>query len=679
MDEHGFFRVAAASPRVAIAHPEANARAMLELLRRATEEGVELVVFPELSLTGYTCGDLFNDRLLLTTAREAVVDLARESASVYSGLFVVGLPLVVEDQLFNGAALIQQGKILGIVPKRYLPNEKEFYEQRWFTPWNDQACHQLDWPPLAPIPVQQQVWRADGDEPSTQIRSVGIESVGIGIEICEDLWTPIPRSTALAFAGAHVLCNPSASNDIITKADYRRQLVATQSARLIAGYVYASCGVSESTTDLVFGGHSIIAENGVILAESKRFSRQAEMIVADLDIERLTIDRLRTRSWNDQKSENLLGRVGQTTIRLPVSPRPSLRRWVPAHPFVPSQQDRLRERCEEIYHIQVAGLAKRVESARPQTLHIGVSGGLDSTLALLVAVKTCDQLGMDRTTIHGLTMPGFGTSEHTRSNAHAIMQHLGISADTIDIRPLALDSFRALGHRPFGIDPTDLSLDEFAARLRGIDEKDRHDLVFENVQARLRTFLLMSRGFVVGTGDMSELALGWATYNGDHMSMYNPNVSIPKTLVRFLVRWAADYEFDGETRKVLHSIADTEISPELLPLGNDGLRQSTERSLGPYELHDFILYHFLRFGFRPAKIYRLAREAHFEGTYEPGQIKHWLGEFFRRFFRSQYKRSCLPDGPKVGSISLSPRGDWRMPSDADVSGWLAEIDSLDPQ
>ena len=671
MDEHGFYRVAAASPRVRVGHPEANGEAIIDLLRQAEREGVELVVFPELCLTGYTCGDLFNDRTLLGGAREALRTLARESASYYSGLAIVGLPLLLEDQLYNVAAIIGQGQIHGIIPKRYLPNEKEFYEQRWFTPWVDREERTEHFLTGRAIPLGDGVWKMNSS------RWVG-DGVCLGVEICEDLWTPIPRSVALAFSGANVICNPSASNDLTTKSDYRRQLVQSQSARLMTGYVYASAGVTESTTDLVFGGHCFIAENGVILAESKRFSREPVMIVADIDIERLSIDRMRTRSWNDQKGEEFLPPVAGHTLDLGESPARvgPLRRVVAAHPFVPSHGDRLAERCEEIFHIQVSGLSKRVEVAGPPSLQIGISGGLDSTLALLVAVKTCDLLSIDRTRVHGITMPGFGTSDRTFANAQAIMQHLKITAETIDIKTLSLDAFRAIGHRPFGIQVDGMDLDTFQDRLRELPDHQRHDLTFENVQARIRTFLLMSRGFVVGTGDMSELALGWATHNGDHMSMYNPNVSIPKTLVRFLVRWVADHEFDGDAREVLHSIADTEISPELLPPSRDGSIQSTEASVGPYELHDFFLYHFLRFGFRPTKIFRLACEARFDRPYTPSEIKSWLGQFFRRFFHSQYKRSCLPDGPKVGSISLSPRGDWRMPSDAEGTLWLDEIERL---
>jgi NAD+ synthase (glutamine-hydrolysing) len=671
MDEHGFYRVAAASPRVRVGNPEANGEAIAELLRRAEQDGVELVVFPELGLTGYTCGDLFNDRSLLGAAREALRTLARESASYYSGLAVVGLPLLFNDQLFNVAAIIGQGLIHGIVPKRYLPNEKEFYEQRWFTPWRDQEGRVEQALPGQSIPVGDGIWRMSSSS------SVG-DGASVAVEICEDLWTPIPRSVGLAFGGANVICNPSASNDLTTKSDYRRQLVQSQSARLITGYVYASAGVTESTTDLVFGGHCLIAENGIILAESARFSREPVLIVADLDIERISIDRMRTRSWNDQKGEEFFPSaavhaldIGKSPVR--VGP---LRRQVPAHPFVPTHGDRLADRCEEIFHIQVAGLAKRVEVAGPPSLQIGVSGGLDSTLALLVAVKTCDLLSLDRQLTHGITMPGFGTSERTLANAQAIMKHLGITAETIDIKTLSLDAFRAIGHRPFGIDVEGIDLATFQDRLRNLPDHQRHDLIFENVQARIRTFLLMSRGFVLGTGDMSELALGWATYNGDHMSMYNPNVSVPKTLVRFLVRWVADNEFEGDARQVLLSIADTEISPELLPPSRDGAIQSTEASVGPYELHDFFLYHFLRFGFRPTKIFRLAQEATFDRSYTPAEIKGWMKQFYRRFFHSQYKRSCLPDGPKVGSISLSPRGDWRMPSDADGLLWLDEIDEI---
>jgi NAD+ synthase (glutamine-hydrolysing) len=672
MSQHGFFRVAAASPRMAVGNPDVNAATILSMLRDAEKQGVQLAVFPELCLTGYTCGDLFQDRTLLAAARDRLLHLALASNAFFQGLFVVGLPLAVDEQLFNVAALLGGGRILGLTPKTYLPNEKEFYEQRWFTPWTAgterTVCLSEGRESLS---LGERIWDAVGP-----VGSMG-ERPCIGIEVCEDLWTPISQSAVLSLQGANILCNPSASNDLTTKADYRRQLVASQSARLLSGYVYASAGVTESTTDLVFGGHCLIAENGTILAESPRFRRDSEMIVADLDLQRLAVDRLRTRSWNDQKSQQPWRTISHEEIpfewKSPASPP---RRTVVAHPFVPVGDERLRERCEEVFHIQVAGLAKRIESARPTSLPIGVSGGLDSTLALLVAVKTCDLLGMDRRSIHGITMPGFGTSDHTFGNAQAIMQHLGISAETIDIRPLSLDTFRAIGHRPFGIDLDGIDLDTLADKLLDLPTEQRHDLTFENVQARIRTFLLMSKGFVIGTGDMSELALGWATYNGDHMSMYNPNVSIPKTLVRFLVRWAADHEFDSPVREVLHSIAGTEISPELLPPSRDGSIQSTEGSVGPYELHDFFLYHFLRFGSRPAKIFALARLARFDRDYPPAEIKHWLAQFFVRFFRSQYKRSCLPDGPKVGSISLSPRGDWRMPSDADPSIWLAEVESI---
>ena len=682
MDKHGFYRVAAASPRVSVGNPAANIEAILELLHQAADAKAELVVFPELSITGYTCGDLFADETLINGAAEALVNLATESAKFYSGVFIVGLPVRRRMHLFNCAAIIQQGRICGLVPKRFIPNYKEFYERRWFTPALMPFRKYIDLPPITSINFQTDELYQLGESAENGCHLSAV----LGVEICEDLWVPIPPSSELALRGANVIANLSASNEVITKADYRRDLVVGQSARLVAGYIYAGASVTESTTDLVFGGHCIIAENGALLAESKRFCRDSQLIVADLDVERLDGDRRRLGTFGDQSANHITdySKRQRVTEMLQesyvadtiISPNVPLLRPISPHPFVPHESHRLADRCEEIFHIQVAGLAKRIEVSKQKSLHIGVSGGLDSTLALLVATKTCDLLGLPRSTVHGLTMPGFGTSSRTRGNAEALMQHLGITSDSIDIRQLCLDTFHSLSHRPFGIDPTGMDLDAFVEALRNVPQANRNDLVFENVQARVRTLLLMSRGFVVGTGDMSELALGWATYNADHMSMYNPNAGVPKTLVRFLVEWAARHEFEGPAREVLQSIAETEISPELLPLGEGEVLQSTEGTIGPYELHDFFLYHVLRFGFRPGKIFRLARQAVFNRPYTAGEIKSWMKVFYRRFFANQFKRSCVPDGPKVGSVSLSPRGDWRMPSDADGSLWLAEVEGL---
>ncbi len=473
-----------------------------------------------------------------------------------------------------------------------------------------------------------------------------------------------------------MLVNLSASNEIIGKADYRRQLVLSQSGRCMAAYVYTSCGVGESTTDVVFGGHCLIAENGILLAESRRFQREDALLVADIDLDRLRADRQRTNSFLDANlypgHDRPFARSTFTLFSGKESSIPAdLRRPVEAHPFVPQGQEQLRERCEEIFHTQVAGLAKRLEHIGKPPVAIGVSGGLDSTLALLVACKTMDALQVPRHRIQAFTLPGFGTSTRTRDNARALMRQLGVTAREIDIRSLCLEEMRALGHRPFGIDLTGLTVEELTERLGRLAADERQDLVFENVQARMRTSLLMNTGFVVGTGDLSEAALGWCTYNGDHMSMYNPNSSIPKTLVKFLVDWAARNEFEGDARGTLLDIVDTLISPELLPAGADGQpAQATESTVGPYEVHDFFLFHFLRYGAPPEKILFLAERARFLRPYTPQELRGWLKVFLRRFFANQFKRSCLPDGPKVGTISLSPRGDWRMPSDAEAALWL---------
>jgi NAD+ synthase (glutamine-hydrolysing) len=662
MATHGFLRVAAAVPTLRVADCTYNAERVVELLARAESEGVALAVFPELCLTGYTCADLFQQWTLQKAARDALADVARRGAEVYSGLAILGLPLAVDDQMFNCAAVLHRGRVLGIVPKSFIPNYKEFYERRWFTP---------------AATVRSRSVMLDGEQVAfgtdRLFAAADTEGLVVGVEICEDLWVPIPPSSFQAMNGATVLVNLSASNEVIGKVAYRQQLVLGQSGRCIAAYVYTSCGVHESTTDVVFGGHCLIAENGTILAESERFRRDAGLLVADIDLDRLRADRLRTNSFGD--AQLALG-VQRAFERLPFelgerSAPAKLARPVEAHPFVPSGKEQLRERCEEIFHTQVAGLAKRLEHIGKPAVSIGVSGGLDSTLALLVACKTMDALAVPRERIQSFTMPGFGTSARTRGNAWALMQQLGVTAREIDIRALCFEEMRALGHRPFGIDLRGLSLDEFARRLGDVPADLRQDLTFENVQARMRTNILMNAGFVVGTADVSEMALGWSTYQGDHMSMYNPNSSIPKTLVKFLVDWAARNEFDGEARRVLLDVVATEISPELLPAAADGVcAQATEQIIGPYELHDFFLFHFLRFGSPPEKVLYLAGQARFHRAYKPEELRRWLAVFLRRFFANQFKRSCLPDGPKVGTVSLSPRGDWRMPSDATADAWL---------
>jgi NAD+ synthase (glutamine-hydrolysing) len=550
--QHGFLRVAVASPLGQVAHPAHNAEQVLATLRRAEEAEVALVVFPELFLTSYTCGDLFQQETLRRAAREQLERLARESADSYRGVFVVGLPLVVDDQLYNVAAVVHRGRILGVVPKAFLPSYREFYEHRWFAPARKSRSTVVR---LAEqeVPFGLNLLFVADD----------VEACRLGVEICEDLWTPIPPSSHQAIRGATLLANLSASNEVIGKAAYRRQLVANQSGRCMAAYLYSSSGVSESSTDLIFSGHCLIAENGVILAESKRFQRTDILEIADVDLGRLQLDRVRTGTFGDANYyEPQLDDFRLCHFRLVPQPRSTrLRRWIDPHPFVPKGQEQLRERCEEIFAAQVAALSQRVLPLNPPALSIGISGGLDSTLALLVACKTVDALGWARSRIRALTMPGFGTTQRTLSNAQQLMRQLGVTAVEADIRSLCLEEMRLLGHRPFGIDLTGLSVAQFIDRLRFLPPEGRHDLVFENVQARMRTNLLMNTGFVIGTGDLSELALGWCTYNGDHMSMYNPNVSIPKTLVRFLVRWVAEHEFEGATRATLLDVAATEISP----------------------------------------------------------------------------------------------------------------------
>jgi NAD+ synthase (glutamine-hydrolysing) len=660
MNRFGFVRVTTVSARTIVANPEANADEMIRLLGELGDSDV--VLFPELGVTGYTCADLFGQSTLLEAGTRAALRIV-EATRGREQLVVVGLPLAVSNSLYNCGVVIWDGTVLGIVPKQFIPNYKEFYESRWFS-------------------------SADGGEPATvdfggRVVPFGIDllfeaagGVVVGVEVCEDLWMPIPPSSVQAVAGANLLLNLSASNETIGKSRYRTDLVAGQSGRCIAAYAYASSGPSESTTDLVFGGHCLIAENGRLLGESARvgdgqsIQRGSYYLTRDVDVQKLQADRRLTTSFDDCR------KYLRPFRRIPfglAAEMPGLQRRVDGTPFVPSEGVELHGRCAEIFGIQCAGLAKRIEQLPPGTpLNIGISGGLDSTLSLLVAVKTCDMLGISRRTIHGVTMPGFGTTERTRTNALDLMKQLGISSETIDITGLALEAFRELGHAPFGIDCRGLDVAGLRQELARVPAERRQDLTFENVQARLRTFLLMSRGFVVGTADLSELALGWSTYNGDHMSMYNPNCSIPKTLVKFLVRYVATDEFDaGPVRETLLSIVGTTISPELLPAGAEGeIVQSTEDVLGPYELHDFILFNAVRCGFSPEKIRFLFEHAAFSRSYTAAEFEAALTTFYTRFFRQQFKRSCIPDGPKVGTVSLSPRGDWRMPSDADPSAWL---------
>jgi NAD+ synthase (glutamine-hydrolysing) len=671
MNHFGFVRITCVSPRTAVANPSANAAEIVRVLGSVPDG--DIVVFPELCVTGYTCADLFGQTSLLDASRRAVVRIAEATAG-RAQLVVVGMPIPVGNSLFNCAVAIADGAILGVVPKQFLPNYKEFYESRWFSPAVGKEPAEIELGGQS-VPFGIDLLfeaRGAGGE-------AGPEGVVVGIEICEDLWVPVPPSALQAMAGATVLLNISASNETVGKSQYRRDLVVGQSGRCVAAYAMAGCGPSESTTDVVFGGHCLIAENGALLAESPRVGdgepvrRQSYSITRDVDVVRLRTDRRVMTSFDDSLSSLRPFR----RIAFALAPTmEGLERVVPGTPFVPAEGPELHRRCAEIFGIQCAGLAKRIEQLPAGTpLNIGISGGLDSTLGLLVAVTTCDMLGRDRRTVHGLTMPGFGTTERTRTNALDLMDHLGVSSETIDISALALEAFREMGHAPFGIDCRNMNVDAFRAALGRVPAESRSDLTFENVQARLRTFLLMSKGFVVGTGDLSELALGWCTYNGDHMSMYNPNCSIPKTLVKFLVRYVAMNQFpEGSVRRTLLSIVETTISPELLPASLTGeIEQSTEAMLGPYEIHDFILYNAVRSGHSPAKILFLSQYATFTQEYSRELIETTMRTFYTRFFRQQFKRSCVPDGPKVGTVSLSPRGDWRMPSDADPAEWLESI------
>ncbi|MER3415291.1 MAG: NAD(+) synthase [Gemmataceae bacterium] len=670
MVRFGILRVATGVPATHVADCLHNALEAQALVERADDDGAALLVLPELCLTGYTCGDLFHQVPLLEAAEQALEMLLKYTRE-RSPVVIVGLPFVVEGQLYNCAAILHRGRLLGMVPKSYLPNYKEFYERRWFAPAVTCAASVVECAGQS-VPIGTDLL----------FEATDAADVVLGVEICEDLWIPVPPSCYQALAGATLLVNLSASNDLIAKAAYRRQLILNQSGRCLAAYVYASSGPGESTTDIVFGGHCLIAENGTLLAESSRFETERTYLSADVDVQRLVCDRVRMTSFGDNQHgtpRRPFRRVGfelgtpSARGRLSLA---ELKRPLSGHPFVPQASEELEQRCYEIFQIQVCGLAKRLAHVGQQRVTIGISGGLDSTLALLVTCKTFDRLGWSRQQVEAWTLPGFGTTPRTLHNARALMQHLGVSANEADIRLLCLQMLRTLGHRPFGIEVERTDLPEFLRLLEALPAERRQDVVFENVQARVRTQFLMNRGFLIGTSDLSELALGWTTYNGDHMSMYNPNVSIPKTLVKFLVRWAAHHEFQGEAQRVLLDIVATEISPELLPPGAGGqLVQSTESAIGPYELHDFFLFYFLRFGFEPAKILYLARQARFDKNYAPEEIRRWLVVFLKRFFANQFKRSCLPDGPKVGSVSLSPRGDWRMPSDAQVAAWIAELET----
>ena len=633
--KYGFVKVAAAVPAVRVADVAYNVQEIEKLIALADGQGVELLCFPELSLTGYTCQDLFQEQLLIMKSEEGLLrllDFTRQLDIVC----VVGLPVQAGGLLLNCAAVIQGGALLGVVPKTYLPNYGEFYEKRWFASSQDLNATNIY---LAGTPITL----------SAEPKLFQMGDVKFGVEICEDVWAPIPPSNNLTMAGADIIVNLSASDELIGKHRYLRSLLAQQSARTMSGYVYASSGFGESTQDVVYGGNAMIFENGRLLVEGDRFSFQPQLKSTQIDVERLRTERYANSTFiNAQRGAH----AAIIPAKTPIGKDFVLTRSVNPHPFIPANEE-MSDSCEEILNIQTSGLAKRLIHTHCEHVVLGISGGLDSTLALLVCVRTFDKMGLDRKGIIGVTMPGFGTTDRTHDNAASLMQSLGISQMEISIAAAVTQHFADIGH--------DASI---------------HDATYENSQARERTQILMDlankcNALVVGTGDLSELALGWATYNGDHMSMYGVNGGVPKTLIQYLVRYNAQLPQFAAVHDTLLDIVDTPISPELTPADEEGnIKQKTEDLVGPYELHDFFLYYMLRFGFRPAKIYMLAQRA-FDGIYDDSTIKKWLTTFCRRFFSQQFKRSCLPDGPKVGSISLSPRGDWRMPR-----LWLQECEEL---
>ena len=645
--QNGFIKVAAAIPSVKVADCSYNVQQIESLIAMAEGKGVEVIVFPELCITGYTCQDLFKQTLLLEQAETSVLMLLDFTRKL-DIISIVGVPVVVGDLLLNCAAVIQKGDLLGLVPKTYLPNYSEFYEKRWFASSQD----------LQPSEIRFAGNKIVVTPQPTLFRTC--DGAMFGVEICEDVWAPVPPSCNLALSGADIIFNLSASDELIGKHDYLKGLLAQQSARMISGYVYSGCGFGESTQDVVYGGNAIAYENGQLLAESERFALDSQLIITQIDVEKIRNERRTNSTYiNAQR-----GHDSRILNAHTVMPRDfELIRDVDPHPFIPKTDD-MEKSCDEIFSIQVAGLAKRLVHTGCKTVVVGISGGLDSTLALLVCVRTFDKLQLSRKGIVGVTMPGFGTTDRTYNNAVNLMKSLGITLREISIADAVKQHFNDIGH--------DINV---------------HDVTYENSQARERTQILMDLSnqlgaLVIGTGDLSELALGWATYNGDHMSMYGVNAGVPKTLIKHLVKFVAMSEDSDETRSILLDIIDTPISPELIPADEAGnITQKTEDLVGPYELHDFFLYHIIRFGYRPSKIFMLARKA-FDGSnpeapfYDDETIKKWLTIFLRRFFNQQFKRSCLPDGPKVGSVSLSPRGDWRMPSDASSALWLKECEQI---
>ncbi len=642
----GYLRLASAAPELRVADVAFNVDRIGEALDTAAAKGASLVVFPELCLTGYSCGDLFSHSLLHDSALAGLLELAGRTKPLQI-FAVVGLPVPIHGRLYNCAAVIGDGRVLGVVPKQFLPSRGEYYEHRWFS-------SAIDFHPV-------EVGMGDSSVPcATELLFTDVQSgCTFGVELCEDLWAVQPPSGDLCLAGANVILNPSASNELLGKYSYRRDLVRQQSARCLTAYAYAAAGPGESTMDMVFSGHCLIAENGHLLAESGRFSFDTEIVFGDVDLERLQHERLCNSSFSSARSGPPSVEV-QVELPLPAPAGETLGklRPNPPRPFVPADPRVRAEACNEIIAIQSTGLAKRLRHIGCKDVVIGISGGLDSTLALLIAMRAFGALGLDPKGIHAITMPGFGTTNRTRSNAEKLAGLLGTTLQVIPIEASVRQHFSDIGHDP-----------------------DVVDLTYENAQARERTQVLMDlanqvRGFVVGTGDLSESALGWCTFNGDHMSMYHVNAGVPKTLVRYLIEWFAEVEFSGEISRILEDIIDTPISPELVPANEKGeIEQQTEDIIGPYVLHDFFLFHIIRHGARPAKVLHLA-ELGFEGEYDRETILRWLEVFVRRFFSQQFKRSSMPDGPKVGTVALSPRGDWRMPSDLSSAQWLSEVQAL---
>ena len=642
LSQFSLLRVAVCSPEVRVADTQFNSARINDVIRESVKLGCSLTVFPELCITGYTCGDLFYQSVLRLSAEQALQEICYCTETT-SSTVIVGMPVHVAGKMFNCAILISCGRIIGVVPKTYLPNTAEYYEERWFSSAND---------------IEEKSIVLCGEEVpfGTDLLFVASqdERIVIGCEICEDVWSVIPPSSAQALAGATIITNLSASVELLSKRSYREELLRTQSARCLAAYLYSAAGPGESSTDTVFSGHCLIAENGAIIAETERFSFDTQIAYADIDIERLVNERIKNSSYGF----GCVHGYRKITFELHERKVETLLRQFASTPFVPGKQDERKDVCREIMMIQSTGLAKRLKHIGCKKVVIGLSGGLDSTLALLVCLRTFHRLKYDTKGIIAVTMPGFGTTDRTKSNAERLAELANITLRQISIHAAVEQHFLDIGHNP-----------------------SIHDLVYENAQARERTQILMDvaqqeGGIVIGTGDMSELALGWCTYNGDHMSMYGVNSGVPKTLVRYIVEWAADEEYSGELAEVLRDICATPVSPELLPPDSDGnIIQKTEETIGPYILHDFFLYYVVRFGFSPKKIFFIACET-FSKEYEKDTIKKWLKEFYKRFFGQQFKRSCLPDGMKIGSVALSPRGDWRMPSDASATLWLRELDEL---